>query len=105
MKNKSRWAGNIRGAAKTLLCLALAVVMVGMSVTPVLARDDDRDHGRDNRPRRDNHYRHERHYGHGEYNRPGYYPEPGYYEPPPPVAYTPPPPPPGITFVFPLRFH
>lgn len=99
MKNRSKWAGNIRAGAKIAMCLALAVIMVGMSMTPVLARDDDRDH------RRDNHYRHGRHYGHDGYNRPGYYPAPGYYGPPPPVVYAPPPPPPGITFVFPLRFR
>jgi hypothetical protein len=95
MKNRSKWTGNVRAAALTAMCLALAVIMVGMSMTPVLARDDDRDH------RRDRHYRHERPYRPG----PGYYPQPGYYAPPPPaVVYTPPPPPPGITFVFPLRF-
>jgi len=92
MKNRSKWAGSVRAAAKTALGLALAVIMVGMSLTPVLARDDHRDH---------RHYRHVRPYRRG----PGYYPPPGYYAPPPPVVYTPPPAPPGITFVFPLRFR
>jgi hypothetical protein len=99
MKIRRKWAGNVGAVAKTALCLALAVIMVGMSVTPVLARDDDRDH------RRDNHYRHDRHYRHDGYNRTGYYPPRGYYGPPPPVVYAPPPPPPGITLVFPLRFR
>ena len=96
MKIRKKWAGHAGAVAKTALGLALAVIMVGTSVTPVLARDDNRYHGRDR------HYRHVRPYRPG----PGYYQPPGYYAPPPPaVAYTPPPPPPGITFVFPLHFR
>ncbi len=100
MKNRSKWAGNVRAAAKIAMCLALAVIMVGMAVTPVLARDGDWNRGRDRNYRHDRPYRHDRYYRPG----PGYYPPPRYYAPPPPVVYAPPPPPPGITFVFPLRF-
>ena len=99
MKNRSKWTGNVRASARVAMGLVLAVIMVGMSITPVFARDDDWDRGRDR------HYRHERPYRHDRYYRPGYYPPPGYYAPPPPVVYAPPPPQPGITFVFPLRFR
>lgn len=99
MKSSNEWLKNIGVIARTISVVVLAVVFIGISITPALARDHDR-------------YGHDRgrHRGHprGYYYRPApvypVYPAPVYVPPPPPpVVYAPPPPPPGITFVFPIR--
>ena len=46
MKSSNKWAGNIRAIARTATVLVLAVIVVGMSITPVLARDGRGYHGR-----------------------------------------------------------
>ena len=101
MKNRNQLAGATRAAGKIVMLLAFAAIIVGMFMTPVLARDDDGRREGDRRPERHRHYSHEGHY------RPRAYPAPGYYAPPPPppAVYTPPPPPPGITFVFPIHIR
>ena len=103
MGMSNKWTVNIRLVAKTLAAFILAVIIVGMSMTPSLARDDRGRHG------------HRGYYGHREYHghrwhheHRGYYWNGSYwdyYYYPPPV-YAPPPPvyaPPGINFVFPIH--
>jgi hypothetical protein len=97
MKSSNKWARNTRAIARTVTVLVLAVIIVGMSITPVLARDDRGYHGRG----RHGHPYH----GPRGYYAPGYYPAPGYGPPPPPVVYAPPPPPPGINLVFPIHIR
>ncbi len=98
MKSSNKWAGNIRAIARTATVLVLAVIVVGMSITPVLARDGRGYHGRG-------------YHGHGYYGPRGYYGPGGYYYPapgyvvPPPIVYAPPPPPPGINLVFPIHIR
>jgi hypothetical protein len=46
MKSSNKWAGSMRAIARTAIVLVLAVIVVGMSVTPVLARDGRGYHGR-----------------------------------------------------------
>jgi hypothetical protein len=94
MKSSNKCGWNIRTVLKTVTVLALAVIIVGLSFTPVLA---DRDH---HRPVR--HERHGRYYWQGQYYD---YPPPGYYAAPPPPVYAPPPPPPSINFVFPIHIR
>jgi len=77
-------------AMRIVTALALAVAIVGISLTPILARD------------------HEEPAHHGKYyhGRAYYHPVPVYAPPPPPpVVYAPPPPPPGISFVFPITIR
>ena len=100
MKCLNRWARSIRAVARTMTVLVLAVIVVGISITPVFADRDDRGRGRDGYYGRRGYERHGRHYGPRGY----YYPAPVYVAPPP-VVYAPPPPPPGITFVFPLHIR
>ncbi len=99
MKSSSTWAGNVRAIVRNVTVLAIAVIVVGMSITPVLARDD---RGHRGRGYHHGHACHDRGY-YGGYYAPGYYPAPGYA--PPPVVYAPPPPPPGINFVFPIHIR
>jgi hypothetical protein len=100
MKSSNKWGWNIRTVLRTVTVLALAVIIVGLSFTPVLA---DRDHRGDrDHHRRGWHEGHGRYFWHGEYYD---YPPPGYYAHPPPTVYAPPPPPPGINFVFPLHIR
>jgi hypothetical protein len=99
--NKQGW--NIGAVAKIVAVLALAVIIVGLFITPVLADRDHRgDRDRHERGWRGGHEGHGRYYWHGAYYD---YPPPGYYAPPPPPVYAPPPPPPGINFVFPIHIR
>jgi hypothetical protein len=101
MKSSHKWAGNMRAIARIVTVLVLAVIVVGSSITPVLARDNRVHHGQG--------YHGRGYHGPRVHYRPrGYYG--GYYYPapvygPPPVVYAPPPPPPGITFVFPIQIR
>jgi hypothetical protein len=100
MKSSNRWVRNSRAVARTMTVLVLAVIIAGVSITPVLAKNDKEYHGRK--------VYHERrvYYGHGYQPRGAYYyPAPVYAPPPPVVYYAPPPPPPGITFVFPINIR
>ncbi len=100
MKRSDRWARIVSSAVRTASALALAVVIGGLCVTPVLAQGWDHGHGR--------HHGYDKHYRHGRYVRPGYVvaPAPVVYGPPPPVVVAPPPaPPPGISIVFPIHIR
>ena len=99
MKSSNSWGRSIKAGASTLTALVLAVIIAGMSITPVLAKDDRWDRGREKRHERE-YRRHRGYYERGRYYRPA----PDYYAPPP-VVYAPPAPPPGITFVFPLHIR
>jgi hypothetical protein len=89
MKISTNQARNFRPTiSKIMMALTLASVMGGISVTPALARDNDR---RDERGRREQHrpvYRHPY-----NYSRPVYAPPPVYYAPQQS---------PGISFFLPL---
>jgi hypothetical protein len=76
------------------MALTLASVMCSISVTPALARDDDR---RDQRA-----HERDRHEHRTEYRRPYNYSQPAYA--PPPVYYAPQQSP-GISLFFPLDFR
>jgi hypothetical protein len=86
--------------SRIVTALAVATVMGGMTLTPALADNNDRqwhrDNGRHNGEGRGNH-RQPYYYGH-----PYYYSQPVYV--PPPVYYAPQPSP-GISFFFPLDIH
>ena len=99
MTSSNKLAVNIKLVAKTVIAFFLAVIIVGMSITPVLARDDRRHNGHRG------YHGHREYHGHRGYYGNGYYPD-WYYYPPP--VYVPPPPvyaPPGINFVFPLHIR
>jgi uncharacterized membrane protein len=103
MKNSRKWIRSIRAAARTVIVLGLAVIIVGMSMTPLLARDGRGGgyHGQRGYQRQGGYYGGGAYYGRG-----GYYGGGGYYSgypvyAPPPVVYVPLPPPPGIGIVFP----
>jgi hypothetical protein len=83
------------GALRTLMAaLTLAILCVGVSLSPVQAGDRyDHDRHGGGHDRRWHGDRGDRYYHEGP---------PGGYYGPPPVVYAPPPPPPGIDFVFPL---
>jgi hypothetical protein len=89
MKTSTNQARNFRPTiSKIMMAITLASVMGGISVTPALARDNDR---RDERGRREQHrpvYRHPY-----NYSRPVYAPPPVYYAPQQS---------PGISFFLPL---
>jgi hypothetical protein len=94
MKTSTKQAGNFGPAiGKAVTALALASVM-GISVAPALARDNDRHDGR----------RHERDWREHrpEYRRPYNYSQPVYV--PPPVYYAPQQSP-GISIFLPLDFR
>jgi hypothetical protein len=91
MKTSTQQAANVRPAiGRIAMALALASVIGGLSVTPALARDNDRRDGRGHERDRDRH----------EYRRP--YSQPVYA--PPPVYYAPQQSP-GISLFFPLDFR
>lgn len=103
MKSSKKWAGSMRAIARIATALMLAVIVVGMSVTPLLARDGRGYHGRAYHGR--GYYGPRGYYGAGGYYGPGgYYYPPGYMAPPP-VVYAPPLPPPGIDLVFPIHIR
>jgi hypothetical protein len=97
MKRSDKRAGNIGIIARAVGVLVLAVIVMGASVTPVLARGGEGHHGYGK------HYKHGRYYRHGHYAAPVHV-APVYYAPPP-VVYAPPPPPPGISVVFPITIR
>jgi hypothetical protein len=99
MRKPDRWGQNIRTIARTISIFVLAVIIVGISMTTVLAKGGDRHHGYGKHYRHGKYYVHRRHPGHNVY----YHPVPVY--PPPPVVYAPPPPPPGISVVFPITIR
>jgi hypothetical protein len=104
MKSSNTWVRNVKAVARTVTVLVLAVIIVGMSITPVLARDGEGDRGRKEYHGQKAYHGHAPYRGRGGYyDRGGYYPAPVYA--PPPVVYYPPPPPPGINFVFPIRIR
>ncbi len=86
---------NTRVVARTAAILVLAVLMMGMVLTPVLADGPKK------------HHKFKRHHGPKHYHGPKahYYPAPVYVAPPPAVVYAPPPPPPGISVVFPITIR
>ena len=92
MKTSIKQTRNFRPTiSKIVMALTLASVMGGISVTPALARDNDR---RDERGRREQHspvYRHPH-----NYSRPVYAPPPVYYAPQPS---------PGISLFLPLNIR
>lgn len=100
-KHQGIW--NASAVARTVGILVLVVLMVGMSVTPVLA-DGHQKHHKFKRHHGPKHY-----YAPREYYyyapRAHYYPAPVYVAPPPAVVYAPPPPPPGISIVFPIHIR
>jgi hypothetical protein len=110
MKGSNKWVSNMRTVARTVTVLVLAVIIVGMSIAPVLARDGQEYHGQQGYHGQKAYHGHGGYRGRGYYERGGYYVRGGYYYPvpvyaPPPVVYAPPPPPPGITFVFPINIR
>ncbi len=105
MKSSNKWARNSRAVARTVTVLVLAVVIVGMSIAPVLAKDGQEYHGQQAYHGQKAYRGHAPYRGQrGYYERGYYYPAP-VYAPPPVVYYAPPPPPPGISFVFPINIH
>lgn len=92
-KHQGTW--NASAVARTVAILVLVVLMVGMSITPVLADGHKK------------HHKFKRHHGpkHHYAPRAYYYPAPVYVAPPPAVVYAPPPPPPGISVVFPIHIR
>ncbi len=100
MKYFNKWTRNIRAFAKTVTILAIAAVIIGMSIMPVAADEwRERHWRREHHWHRGYHHWHRRHYWHR-----GYY-ERGYYYEPPPGIYAPPPPPPGVSIVFPIHIR
>ena len=83
------------------ILIMVAIIFSIIFVSPVLARDGERGHGR--------YERHEKHYKRGRYYAPPVAVAPSYVDPyyaPPPQYYPSNPyPPPGITFVIPLHIH
>ncbi len=85
---------NTRTVARTAGVFLLALVMIGISITPVLAHDYRK------------HYKPKKYHGRYYAPRAYYQPAPVYVAPPPPpVVYAPPPPPPGISIVFPIHIR
>lgn len=97
MNIMNEWARNIKAAARTVTIFVFAGIVIGMSITPVLADE------RGKHPERREYQRH-RHYERRHYEGREDYPG-AVYAPPPPVVYAPPPPPPGISIVFPIHIR
>jgi hypothetical protein len=102
---RARYGRSIVG--KIVLALAVASMMVGVSMGPAFSEDNGRHEGQQERNQRA-HQSYKR--AHHSYNRAylpyGYYPPPPVIYAPPPVVYVPPPSP-GISlfFGFPIRIH
>jgi hypothetical protein len=106
-----RTARRCRKLAPSVVALAFAVVIGGVSTAPARAQGFDENRGREMHRDHDNreHYRQHDHHrdhhrDHNEYESRSYG-RPAYVYSPPPVYYAPPPGPPIIDFVFPLRFR
>jgi hypothetical protein len=91
-----------RKLAPSVLALALAALIGGLSIAPAQAQDSDWNRRHQVQRNHDNRY-HDRNRGR-EYQYRSYE-RPAYVYSPPPVYYAPPPGPPVIDFVFPLHFR
>jgi hypothetical protein len=94
MKTSTKQARNLSPTiGKIVMALALASVMSGISVTPALARDNDRNNRHHERDRHENRSQYRNSYN---YAQPAYAPPPVYYAPQQS---------PGISLFFPLDFR
>jgi len=92
---------------KIMLALAVASLLVGVSMGPALSGDNDRRHGQQVRDQRAHRSYQRAHRSYRRAHMPyGYYPAPPVIYAPPPVVHVPPPSP-GISlfFDFPIRIR
>jgi len=90
-----------RKLAPSVMALALAALIGGVSIAPAQAQDSNWNRRNQVQRNHDNRY-HDRNRG-DQYR--SSYERPAYVYSPPPVYYAPPPGPPVIDFVFPLHFR